>query len=126
MLTVSLLCLSGCTKSVNKGAEEYKNGKCVVFYPPENENIKEYAMFFQDVLQVLDRQNHPIVFLLWGSSARKLKAFLHNPTHLILECIHPSPLAANHGGWFGNNHFRLANEFLKKNGLSPIDWLKQK
>ena len=89
-------------------------------------NIKEYALFFQDVLQVLDRQNHPIVFMLWGSSARKLKAFLHNPTHLILECIHPSPLAANHGGWFGNNHFRLANEFLKKNGLSPIDWLKQK
>ena len=89
-------------------------------------NVKEYAMFFQDVLQVLDRQNHPIVFLLWGSSARKLKAFLHNPTHLILECIHPSPLAANHGGWFGNNHFRLANEFLKKNGLTPIDWLKQK
>ena len=89
-------------------------------------NIKEYALFFQDVLQVLDKQNHPIVFLLWGSSARKLKAFLHNPTHLILECIHPSPLAANHGGWFGNNHFRLANEFLKKNGLTPIDWLKQK
>ena len=89
-------------------------------------NVKEYAMFFQDVLQVLDRQNHPIVFLLWGSSARKLKAFLHNPTHLILECIHPSPLAANHGGWFGNNHFRLTNEFLKKNGLTPIDWLKQK
>ena len=89
-------------------------------------NIKEYAMFFQDVLQVLDKQNHPIVFLLWGSSARKLKAFLHNPNHLILECIHPSPLAANHGGWFGNNHFRLANEFLKKNGIAPIDWLKQK
>ena len=89
-------------------------------------NIKEYALFFQDVLEVLDKQNHPIVFMLWGSSARKLKAFLHNPTHLILECIHPSPLAANHGGWFGNNHFRLANEFLKKNKLTPIDWLKQK
>ncbi|MCR5506030.1 MAG: uracil-DNA glycosylase [Bacilli bacterium] len=89
-------------------------------------NIPEYAMFFKDVLEVLDKQNHPIVFLLWGSYARKLKAFLHNPNHLILECVHPSPLSANRGGWFGNNHFRLANEFLKKNNLKPIDWLKQK
>ena len=93
---------------------------------PMSHNIKEYALFFSDVLSLLDTLDQPIVFLLWGSSARKLKAFLHNPTHLILECIHPSPLAANHGGWFGNNHFRLANEFLKKNGLTPIDWLKQK
>ena len=89
-------------------------------------NIPEYQMFFNDVLQVLDKQNHPIVFMLWGSSARKLKAFLHNPSHLVLECIHPSPLAANHGGWFGNNHFRLANEYLKKNGASTIDWCNQK
>ena len=89
-------------------------------------NTPEYAIFLQEVLEVLDKQQHPIVFMLWGSSARKLKKFLHNPNHLILECIHPSPLAANHGGWFGNNHFRTANEFLKKNGLKPIDWLKQK
>ena len=89
-------------------------------------NIVEYQMFFNDVLDILDKQRHPIVFMLWGSSARKLKTFLHNPSHLILECIHPSPLAANHGGWFGNNHFRSANEYLKKNGLSPIDWTAQK
>ena len=88
-------------------------------------NIEEYQLFFRDVLDLLDKQEQPIVFLLWGTYARKLKQFLHNPSHLILECVHPSPLSANHGGWFGNGHFRKANEYLKKNGLSPIDWCKQ-
>lgn len=89
-------------------------------------NRKEYKLFLKDVLETLDAQTHPIVFMLWGGPARKLKVFLHNPTHLILECVHPSPLSANQGGWFGNNHFKLANEFLKKSCLNPIDWTIQK
>ena len=93
-------------------------------HQPMSHNIKEYELFFQDVLDVLDKQYRPIVFLLWGNSARKYKKYIHNPNHLILESAHPSPLAANHGGWFKNNHFRLTNEFLKKNKLKPIDWLK--
>ena len=90
---------------------------------PMSHNIKEYEMFFHDVLEVLDKQKHPIVFLLWGNSARKLRKLLHNPNHLILESAHPSPLAVNHGGWFNNNHFRQTNDFLKKNRIKPIDWL---
>ena len=93
-------------------------------HEPLSHNIKEYELFFQDVLEVLDKQTRPIVFLLWGSSARKLKKLLHNPSHLILESAHPSPLAANRGGWFKNNHFRLTNEYLKKNKVKPIDWIK--
>lgn len=85
-------------------------------------NIAEYREFLARVLEVLDHQKQPIVFLLWGGPARKLKAYLHNPDHLILECIHPSPLAANHGGWFGNNHFKKANEYLINHHSSPIDW----
>lgn len=91
---------------------------------PMSHNIKEYEMFFNDVLEVLDKQHQPIVFMLWGNSARKLKKLLHNPSHLILESVHPSPLAANHGGWFKNNHFRLANEYLKKNKIKPVDWIR--
>ena len=85
-------------------------------------NIEEYRLFLARVLEVLDHQNQPIVFMLWGGPAKKLKAYLHNPTHLILECIHPSPLAANHGGWFGNNHFKLANKYLENNGQKEIKW----
>ena len=85
-------------------------------------NIEEYKLFLSSVLNELDHQDHPIAFLLWGGPARKLKGYLHNPSHLILECIHPSPLAAIHGGWFGNNHFKKANEYLEKNGCVPIKW----
>ena len=85
-------------------------------------NINEYREFLSRVLEVLDHQKQPIVFLLWGGPARKLKAYLHNPDHLILECIHPSPLAANHGGWFGNNHFKKANEYLVNHRSLPINW----
>lgn len=95
-------------------------------HEPLSHNIKEYDLFFKDVLEVLDKQYRPIVFMLWGGPARKFKKYLHNPTHLILESVHPSPLSANRGGWFKNNHFKLANEFLIKNKLSPIDWSKQK
>lgn len=87
-------------------------------------NIKEYELFFHDVLEVIDKQTRPVVVMLWGNSARKLKKMMHNPSHLILESAHPSPLSANRGGWFGNNHFRLANDYLKKNKVKPIDWLK--
>ena len=86
-------------------------------------DTNEYKMFLARVLEVLDKQTTPIVFLLWGGPARKLKGYLHNPSHLILECIHPSPLAANHGGWFGNNHFIEANRYLREHGLEEINWL---
>ena len=85
-------------------------------------NIEEYRMFLARVLEILDKQKQPIVFLLWGGPARKLKGYLHNTSHLILECIHPSPLAANHGGWFGNDHFKKTNEYLRKNGTKEIKW----
>ena len=91
-------------------------------HQPMSHNISEYKEFLARVLEVLDKQKQPIVFLLWGGPARKLKAYLHNPDHLILECIHPSPLAANHGGWFGNNHFKKANAYLESAGVSPINW----
>ena len=85
-------------------------------------NNNDYRMFLSKVLEVLDHQTQPIVFLLWGGPARKLKEYLHNPSHLILECVHPSPLAANHGGWFGNGHFKKTNEYLCKNGIKEIEW----
>ena len=92
-------------------------------HQPMSHNNEEYKKFLASVLEVLDHQKQPIVFLLWGGPARKLKGYLHNPSHLILECIHPSPLAANHGGWFGNNHFTEANRYLREHGLSEINWL---
>lgn len=91
---------------------------------PLSHNIKEYNLFIQDILATLNSLDQPIVFLLWGGNAKSLGKYLTNENHLILTATHPSPLGANHGGWFNCNHFRKTNEFLVKNGVKPINWLK--
>ena len=70
---------------------------------------------------ILNEQDRPIVFLLWGRPAQMKKSMLTNPKHLILEAPHPSPLSA-YRGFFGCRHFSKTNEFLIQNGLEPIDW----
>ena len=72
----------------------------------------------------LNSLNRPIVFLLWGNNAKKYDKLLNNPKHLVIKTSHPSPLSANQGGWFNSNCFKNANEFLKQNGESEIQWIK--
>ncbi len=89
--------------------------------PLSHQNIG-YDLFVQDILKAIDEQNQPIVFLLWGNYARGLKKYLHNPNHLILESTHPSPLSANRGGFFNQNHFLKTNNYLVSHELTPINW----
>lgn len=77
--------------------------------------------FTDAAIRVLNEQERPIVFLLWGKPAQSKKSMLHNPKHLILTAPHPSPLSA-HRGFFGCKHFSQTNAFLKEQGLTPIDW----
>ena len=77
--------------------------------------------FTDHVIQLLNRQDQPIVFLLWGNNARAKMSLLNNPRHLVLTAAHPSPLSA-YNGFFGCRHFSRTNEFLIKNGVKPIDW----
>ena len=77
--------------------------------------------FTDATIRVLNEQDRPIVFILWGSPAQKKKAMLNNPKHLILEAPHPSPLSA-YRGFFGSKPFSKTNEFLIQNHLEPIDW----
>ena len=77
--------------------------------------------FTDAAIRVLNEQDRPIVFMLWGRPAQMKKAMLNNPRHLILEAPHPSPLSAFRG-FFGCRHFSKANAFLKEHGLEPIDW----
>jgi len=84
-----------------------------------------YWKAFADLLiqMITEQSGTPIVFMLWGAKAKACKKLIKNPQkHLILESAHPSPMAANNGGWFGNHHFSKANEFLTKKGLTPITW----
>ena len=77
--------------------------------------------FTDAAIRILDEQNRPIVFILWGAPAQRKKAMLHNPQHLILEAPHPSPLSA-YRGFFGSRPFSRTNAFLEENGMTPIDW----
>ena len=89
---------------------------------PLSHHIKEYDLFMFDLMKYLDQLDQPIVFMLWGNFAQKYEKFVANPHRLILKSVHPSPLGANHGGWFGLKQFSRCNDYLKSQNLKPIDW----
>ena len=82
---------------------------------------KGWETFTDNAIKILNADPNPKVFLLWGSYARSKKVMVTNPIHCILESAHPSPLSA-YRGFFGNGHFRKANEFLVSKGMEPILW----
>ena len=77
--------------------------------------------FTDAAIKILNEQDRPMVFILWGRPAQAKKSMLNNPKHLILKAPHPSPLSA-YRGFFGCRHFSQTNEFLKAHGVEPIDW----
>ena len=77
--------------------------------------------FTDAAIRILNEQDRPIVFILWGRPAQMKKAMLNNPKHLILEAPHPSPLSS-YRGFFGSRPFSKTNNFLKQHGIEPIDW----
>jgi len=79
-----------------------------------------WEKFTDAVLDKLNKHDKPIAFLLWGKDAQSKGKIITNSAHLVLQAAHPSPLA--NGAYFGSRHFSKANEFLEKNGISPIDW----
>lgn len=79
-----------------------------------------WETFTSAVIRKVNEKNEPVVFMLWGNDAKAKAELITNPRHLILTAAHPSPLAG--GRFFGCKHFSKANEFLKANGIKPIDW----
>ncbi|MEG2450846.1 MAG: uracil-DNA glycosylase, partial [Clostridia bacterium] len=82
---------------------------------------KGWEMLTDSIIKHLNEREKPIVFILWGGNARSKKSLITSPQHLILECVHPSPLSA-YAGFFGCKHFSKTNAFLTENGDKPIDW----
>lgn len=80
-----------------------------------------WEQFTDAAIRVLNTQDRPIAFLLWGRSAQAKEPMLTNPHHMILKAAHPSPLSAYHG-FFGSRPFSRVNKFLELNGQTPIDW----
>ncbi len=82
---------------------------------------KGWEEFTDRIITLLNEREKPMVFLLWGANARAKKALISNPSHLVLEAAHPSPLSA-YNGFFGCRHFSKANDFLVRTGQEPINW----
>lgn len=74
-----------------------------------------------EIIKTVSDQCDHVVFLLWGSYARKKKGLIDTKKHSVLEAVHPSPLSA-YGGFFGCGHFRKANEWLKDHGKAEMVW----
>lgn len=81
-----------------------------------------WEAFTDATIQALSEGREHLVFILWGGYARSKASLIDAKKHLILQSVHPSPLSANRGGWFGNHHFSQCNAYLQQWGEAPIEW----
>lgn len=88
---------------------------------PNSHRGKGWEEFTNKAAELLNMRKEPIIFLLWGASAKEKRAIITAPQHFILEAPHPSPLSASRG-FFGCGHFAEANSILTAMNKQPIDW----
>ena len=81
-----------------------------------------WANFTDAAIEALNAHREHVVFMLWGGFARSKKRLIDANRHCIIESVHPSPLSANRGGWFGQHQFSRCNAYLAQHGLDEIDW----
>lgn len=85
-----------------------------------------WEQFTDTIIELISNQKENVVFMLWGGYAKAKGAKINKVKHLVLESGHPSPLSANRGHWFGNQHFSKCNNYLIKNSRTPITWVEEK
>ena len=83
---------------------------------------KGWETFTDTVIQTISDKKENVVFLLWGGYAKKKGSKIDKTKHCILTSGHPSPLSANRGYWFGNEHFSKANSYLTDTNQNIINW----
>jgi uracil-DNA glycosylase len=81
-----------------------------------------WQTFTDAAIQALATQREHLVYMLWGGFARGKSYMIDKQRNLVLESVHPSPLSANRGGWFGQHQFSRCNDYLRENGIEPIVW----
>ena len=81
-----------------------------------------WQTFTDAAIRALATHREHLVYMLWGGFARSKAYMIDRQRNLILESVHPSPLSANRGGWFGQHQFSRCNEYLRANGIEEIKW----
>lgn len=88
---------------------------------PNSHRGKGWEILTDRIIELLNKRNKPMVFILWGANAKSKERLITNKNHLILKSVHPSPLSA-YRGFFGSKVFSRTNEFLRANNMDEIDW----
>ena len=81
-----------------------------------------WQTFTDAAIRALAKEREHVVYMLWGGFARSKAQMIDRQKNLVLESVHPSPLSANRGGWFGQHQFSKANAYLMQQGMDPIEW----
>lgn len=89
---------------------------------PNSHQNAGWEPFTDKIIDIINEQTEHTVFILWGSKAQQKGKYIDTNKHLILTAVHPSPLAANRGGFFGTRPFSKTNDYLIQHGQTPIDW----
>jgi uracil-DNA glycosylase len=110
-------------KWVNQGVLLLNSTLTVRKNSPGSHQNKGWEDFTDEIINIISLKKKNIVFLLWGNYAKKKSKLIDENKHLILSSGHPSPLSANRGYWFGNNHFSKANQYFKENNIVEIKWV---
>jgi uracil-DNA glycosylase len=112
----------GCLESWAKNGVMLLNTVLTVRESSPNSHAgKGWEIFTDRVIELLNQREEPMVFILWGRNAKNKESLISNPKHCVLKGAHPSPFSA-YNGFFGGRYFSRANDFLIKNGRTPIDW----
>ncbi len=88
---------------------------------PQSHVKMGWQQFTDAIIDSLNQHPQSVVFMLWGAAAQKKAGLITNKNHLILTAPHPSPLSA-YRGFIGCRHFSQCNDWLQKQGRTPIDW----
>lgn len=88
---------------------------------PNSHRGRGWEILTDRIIELLNKRDKPMVFILWGANAKSKERLISNKNHLILKSVHPSPLSA-YRGFFGSKVFSKTNEFLRANHMEEIDW----
>lgn len=97
------------------------NSSLSVIEGKANSMSKAWEPFTDNIIEILNKKENPIVFVLWGNNAKRKKKLIDASYHCIIESAHPSPLSA-YRGFFGSKPFSKINQNLKCFGYKEINW----
>lgn len=87
---------------------------------PTSHADKGWEKFTDAAIMAVNDSPYRVVFLLWGSYARKKAALVRNGHHVVIEAGHPSPM--NPRGFLGTRPFSQTNAALREAGRGEVNW----